>query len=140
MPYSDSVQIALKRLDVSYGLPQSAILTLEIKNTGSRSIRAARGGFLLKDVYGLRLLAFYLDYPDPLEAGQRTTARFETLRQQRLPTEELQRLESLGIDNITTVATWSLLLWPDGTKSERVGAPALIWCCDIPILRLRRLR
>lgn len=114
--YHDSLSVSLVDLQVARGEP-AIWLTLEIRNLGSRPVRAARGVFLVEDVYGEALARFRVEYPDPLAPGEAVTTRYVTTSASPVPVPVTRRLEELGARNVGVVSTWNRLAWPDGHQS-----------------------
>lgn len=116
LAYHDSLSVSLIDFEVARGAPGIA-LTLEIGNLGSRAVRAARGVFLVEDVYGEALARFRVDYPDSLAPGETVTAKYFATSAQPVPVPVARRLEELGARNVGVVSTWNRLAWPDGHQS-----------------------
>ncbi len=116
LAYHDSVSLSLVDLRVEPGQP-AVYVGVRIENRGSRAVRAARGVFLLVDVYGQPVARFRVDYPDLLEPGSSAVVRYLTTSQPPVPVPVARRLDELGAGNVTVVSTWNRLAWPDGHQS-----------------------
>jgi len=116
LAYHDSLALSLVDLEVEPGRPAVSI-RVRIENRGSRPVRAARGVFLLVDVYGQAVARFRVDYPEPLEPGASAVVRYLTTSQPPVPVPVARRLDELGARNVTAVSTWNRLAWPDGHQS-----------------------
>jgi hypothetical protein len=116
LAYHDSLSVSVIELAVATGLP-AVSMTLRIENLGARPVRAARGVFLVEDVYGEAVARFRLDYPDPLAPGEAVTARYGTTSAFPVTVPVARRLEELGARNVGVVSTWNRLAWPDGHQS-----------------------
>lgn len=116
LAYHDSLSLSLVDLEVLGGEP-AVSMSLAIRNLGSRPVRAARGVFLVEDVYGEAVARFRVEYPDPLAPGEEVTATYVTASALPASVSVARRLGELGARNVRVIPTWNRLAWPDGRQS-----------------------